>query len=87
MVLTDSGGLQEETSVLGVPCVTMRPNTERPVTCEMGTNVLVGNDPAKIEEAVRARLVFKPRECATPPLWDGRAGARIVAKLMELGGS
>jgi UDP-N-acetylglucosamine 2-epimerase (non-hydrolysing) len=86
MVLTDSGGLQEETSVLGVPCVTMRPNTERPVTCEMGTNVLVGNDPAKIEEAVRERLASAPREYGIPPLWDGRAGERIVAKLMELGG-
>lgn len=85
MVLTDSGGLQEETSVLGVPCVTMRPNTERPVTCVMGTNVLVGNDPAEIEEAVRAKLTSTPREYGIPPLWDGRAGKRIVAKLMELG--
>lgn len=86
MVVTDSGGLQEETTMLGIPCVTMRPNTERPVTCEMGTNVLVGNDPAKIEEAVRARLATPFLECTIPPLWDGRAAKRIVSKLMELGG-
>lgn len=85
LVLTDSGGLQEETTVLGIPCVTMRPNTERPITCEVGTNVLVGNDPEKIEEAVRRILLSPFVERKIPPLWDGRAGARIVAKLSELG--
>ena len=52
MVLTDSGGIQEETTVLGVPCLTMRPNTERPITCEIGTNVLVGTDPRSIVDVL-----------------------------------
>lgn len=51
MVLTDSGGLQEETTILGVPCITIRPDTERPITCEIGTNKMVGNDPQKILKA------------------------------------
>lgn len=85
LVLTDSGGLQEETTVLGIPCVTMRPNTERPVTCEMGTNVLVGNDPERIKEAVQHALVNGKGAHRIPPKWDGRAGERIVRTLMALG--
>ncbi|MBK6586804.1 MAG: UDP-N-acetylglucosamine 2-epimerase (non-hydrolyzing) [Acidobacteria bacterium] len=74
LVLTDSGGLQEETTVLGIPCLTLRHNTERPVTIELGTNVLVGTDPEKIKQAAAEVLDGgKQREDAKiPPLWDGR---------------
>jgi UDP-N-acetylglucosamine 2-epimerase (non-hydrolysing) len=85
LVLTDSGGLQEETTVLGIPCVTMRPNTERPITCEMGTNLIVGNDPQLIESAVCKILAGGIGEHRIPPKWDGKVGQRIVAKLIELG--
>lgn len=78
VVLTDSGGLQEETTVLGVPCITMRDNTERPVTCEVGTNVIVGNDPARILAAVRDVLDGRHKKGQVPELWDGRAADRIV---------
>lgn len=77
-VLTDSGGIQEETTVLGVPCITMRNNTERPVTVSQGTNILVSTDKAKIIQAANKLLngaSFKPK---IPPLWDGKAAKRIV---------
>jgi len=77
IVLTDSGGLQEETTVLGVPCVTLRDNTERPVTCEQGTNVLAGTDPAAILAAGRTTLADPPTG-RIPELWDGHASERIV---------
>jgi len=77
LVLTDSGGLQEETTVLGVPCVTLRENTERPVTCEQGTNRLAGTDPARILMAAREALTQR-REARRPVLWDGHASERIV---------
>ena len=80
LVLTDSGGLQEETTVLGVPCVTLRDNTERPVTCEQGTNRLAGTDPARILAAAREALAQR-REARRPELWDGHASERIVAVL------
>lgn len=83
MVLTDSGGLQEETTVLGIPCVTMRFNTERPITVEKGTNVLVGNQRDKITEAARAVLAGKLRKGCVPEFWDGRAAQRIVDWLMH----
>ena len=81
MVLTDSGGLQEETTFLGVPCLTLRHNTERPVTVEQGTNRLVGLDPDRIIEASMQvlRKPFAPR--CIPPLWDGDAASRIVSIL------
>lgn len=81
IVLTDSGGIQEETSVLGVPCLTLRENTERPVTCELGTNRLVGTDPDAILDAARQAL-GGPSEPAEIPLWDGRAAERIADVLV-----
>jgi len=78
IVVTDSGGIQEETTVLGVPCVTVRENTERPITMEVGTNVLAGTDPAKVEAAVNGILDNGIGEHAIPPLWDGRTAGRIA---------
>lgn len=82
VVLTDSGGMQEETTALGVPCVTIRDNTERPVTVEQGTNVLAGTDPEKIVAAARRALAGRGRAAPRrPALWDGRAAERIVEVL------
>lgn len=82
MVLTDSGGLQEETTVLGIPCLTLRHNTERPVTIEMGTNLLVGTDPAKIKQAAFDVLDNKTvLNAKIPPLWDGKTAGRICDEL------
>jgi UDP-N-acetylglucosamine 2-epimerase (non-hydrolysing) len=81
IVLTDSGGLQEETTVLGIPCLTLRHNTERPITIEMGTNVLVGNDPANIRRAASEALAAKHADTKIPPLWDGHAAERICDEL------
>lgn len=79
-VLTDSGGLQEETTILRIPCLTLRENTERPVTITVGTNRLVGMDPARIVAAFRD-VASAPRPGQAPPLWDGRSADRIVAIL------
>lgn len=81
LVLTDSGGVQEETSVLGVPCLTLRDNTERPITCELGTNHLVGTNPEAIVDAGRA-VLSSPPEGGSIPLWDGRAGERVAEVLL-----
>lgn len=81
LVLTDSGGMQEETSVLGVPCITLRDNTERPVTLEMGTSTLAGNDPRRIRKAFKKALAAPMPEPARIPFWDGRAGQRIASEL------
>jgi UDP-N-acetylglucosamine 2-epimerase (non-hydrolysing) len=83
LVLTDSGGIQEETTVLGIPCLTLRSNTERPVTCEVGTNVLVGSDPQAIRLAAFSALNGGCRRSHIPEKWDGRAAERIVAVLMN----
>ena len=83
MVLTDSGGIQEETTVLGVPCLTMRANTERPITCEIGTNVLVGTDPRRIVEEANSILDGRTRRGAIPEKWDGHAAERIVEVLVN----
>ncbi len=81
VVLTDSGGIQEETTVLGVPCVTLRDNTERPITIDEGTNTLVGRDPDRIVAVAFDRIEHGvARRC--PALWDGRAGERIAEVLV-----
>ena len=78
VVLTDSGGLQEETTALGVPCITIRENTERPVTVEEGSNVLVGTDPIRIISEVRRILCGEGKKGRIPHLWDGESAKRIV---------
>jgi len=78
LVLTDSGGLQEETTYLGIPCVTIRENTERPITLTRGTNTLAGTDPAKILAAALAALDRGPSASGPPELWDGRTAPRIA---------
>ena len=83
LVLTDSGGIQEETTVLGVPCLTLRNNTERPITIEQGTNHLVGLDPQRIVAAAQRVLADPSRPGRVPDRWDGRAATRIVDILMS----
>ena len=78
LVLTDSGGIQEETTALHIPCLTLRPCTERPVTITTGTNRLVGTDGSRIQESVREILAGNWPTGQQPPLWDGKASARIV---------
>jgi UDP-N-acetylglucosamine 2-epimerase (non-hydrolysing) len=77
-VLTDSGGIQEETTYLGLPCFTLRANTERPITVSMGTNTLLGLDPARIAEVPALLETAPAKETQIPPLWDGKASERIV---------
>ena len=83
VVITDSGGIQEETTYLGVPCLTVRENTERPVTITMGTNALVGRDVAKLKAAVRQILDGEWKRGERPPLWDGRAAERVANRLLN----
>ena len=83
LVITDSGGIQEETTILGIPCLTVRETTERPVTLTEGTNVLVGTDTNRILNGFRESLNMTKRD-ARPKLWDGKASERIVRILLNL---
>jgi len=83
-VITDSGGIQEETTYLQIPCLTLRSNTERPVTVTMGTNTLVGQDSARLGDELSAILAGKGKRGTIPPLWDGHAAERIADVLLRL---
>jgi UDP-N-acetylglucosamine 2-epimerase (non-hydrolysing) len=83
VVITDSGGIQEETTYLGVPCLTLRENTERPVIVTLGTNVLVGRDPDKLRYELCRVLAGQAKKGTIPSLWDGHAGERIAAVLAD----
>ncbi len=83
-VITDSGGITEETTVLGVPCMTLRDSTERPETVTTGTNELLGTDPSTLEPALARLMAGQWKKGAIPELWDGKTGARIVAQLETL---
>src|SRR5262249_59545633 len=80
-VVTDSGGVQEETTVLGIPCFTLRDNTERPVTVTHGTNVVLGLAPERLKDV--PELLRKPRRGVVPPYWDGLAGRRAAFAIEE----
>ena len=84
LVITDSGGIQEETTCLGVPCITVRDNTERPVTVRTGTNIIAGTNKERIQAAIRRQMVARARNGkARPPKWDGNAGTRIIEVLIQ----
>lgn len=83
LVLTDSGGIQEETTALGIPCFTVRENTERPITIEEGTNVLVGTTGKGILNAFNGFKMRKKKECKVPELWDGKTAKRIIRHLLD----
>jgi UDP-N-acetylglucosamine 2-epimerase (non-hydrolysing) len=83
VVLTDSGGIQEETTVLGIPCLTLRHNTERPITVSMGTSRLVGFEPRHVVRELTATLNAPMPEPVWPPLWDGHAAGRVADVLLE----
>ncbi len=83
-VITDSGGITEETTVLGVPCLTLRDNTERPETITIGTNELIGTDPSKLPPALARLMAGQWKNGAIPPKWDGKAAERIVGQLERL---
>ena len=84
-VITDSGGITEETTVLGIPCITMRNNTERPETCTIGTNELIGTDPANIKPALQKLFSGNWKKGKIPELWDGNTANRIVKIISEIG--
>ena len=82
-MITDSGGIQEETTFLGVPCLTVRENTERPVTVRVGTNILVGRDMDRLKMEANRVLSGNGKTGTIPPFWDGKAGERIAAIIMS----
>ena len=83
-VVTDSGGITEETTVMGVPCITLRDNTERPETCTIGTNELIGTNPGAVAPALKMLFAGQWKKGAIPPLWDGHAADRIIEILINL---
>jgi len=83
-IITDSGGITEEATVLGIPCMTLRSSTERPETVELGTNELIGSDPSNIGPALSKIVSGNWKSGSIPPLWDGQTGNRIVVKLQDL---
>jgi len=83
VVITDSGGIQEETTYLGVPCLTVRENTERPITVEAGTNIVVGHNMAKLQDEVSTILKGYAKKGKIPPLWDGKASERIADVIVK----
>jgi len=83
VVITDSGGIQEETTYLGVPCLTLRHNTERPITVELGTNI-VGDDVAELRTELSKVLVRNAKKGTIPPLWDGGASKRIADAIVQV---
>ena len=87
LVLTDSGGVQEETTALGVPCLTLRENTERPVMVTCGTNRVVGTDSCQVLTAVNQVLAARPLPKRLPLLWDGQTAPRIARLLTQGGGA
>ena len=83
-VVTDSGGITEETTVMGVPCITLRDNTERPETCTVGTNELIGTKPEAIKPALDKLFAGEWKKGAIPELWDGHTAERIIDILVDL---
>lgn len=83
-VITDSGGITEETTVLGIPCITLRENTERPETCTIGTNELIGTDPGKLPPYMKKIIEKKWKKGGIPPLWDGMSSGRIISHIVKL---
>ena len=83
-VITDSGGITEETTVMGIPCMTLRDNTERPETIHIGTNELLGTDPSAIEPAMHKLFSGKWKKGSVPEMWDGRAAERIINHIINL---
>ena len=82
VVITDSGGIQEESTYLGVPCLTLRDTTERPVTVSMGTNILIGQDLERLQVELKRILAGEGKQGRIPPLWDGKASTRIADEIM-----
>ncbi|MCX2739936.1 non-hydrolyzing UDP-N-acetylglucosamine 2-epimerase [Pontibacter anaerobius] len=83
-VITDSGGITEETTVMGIPCMTLRDSTERPETCTLGTNVLLGSNPAALREALAKLQAGEWKKGTIPPLWDGKTAERIVGHISDI---
>ena len=83
-VITDSGGITEETTVLGIPCITLRDNTERPETITVGTNELIGTDPKNIAPAMNTLFVGEWKKGGIPEMWDGKTASRIINYLINL---
>jgi UDP-N-acetylglucosamine 2-epimerase (non-hydrolysing) len=83
-VITDSGGITEETTVMGIPCLTLRDNTERPETITIGTNQLIGTNPKAIQPALEKLFSGEWKKGSIPELWDGRTSERIVTHILEI---